>query len=335
MTGLHEWTERNRWIWSALGVLLLWVLLGVLTSRLTLANLSGVAQSAAFLVLPALGQMFVVTTGRGNIDLSIPSTITLSAFLSVNIIGGSNAMLPAGLAAVLAAGLAIGAANAFFVLRLRIPAMIATLGVGYILATAALLANRQFTTYTVSSALSFVANQRLGAVPVVLILAVLAVAASSFVMRRTVYGRLLTAVGQSLPAAELSGVRSSSIVSIAFLISGGLAALDGMLLAAHAGGAFLGVGTPYLLDSIAAVVLGGTLIAGGSATTLGVLSGAFLLVLIVTTIQVAGLSIGMQELIEGVIVVLVLALSGGSSQTRSKVLGRGGFISVLRRVGSR
>ncbi len=328
MSRFNDWAERNRWVWSALGVLLLWLLLSVLTSRLTLANLSGVAQSAAFLVLPALGQMFVVTTGRGNIDLSIPSTITLSAFLSMNIIGGSNAMLPAGFAAVLAAELAIGAANALFVLRLRIPAMIATLGVGYILATGALLANRQFTTYTVSKALSFVANQRLAGVPVVLILAVFAVAVASLVMRRTVFGRLLAAVGQSLPAAELSGVRSGKIVSIAFLISGALAALDGMLLAAHAGGAFLEVGAPYLLDSIAAVVLGGTLIAGGSATSLGVLSGSFLLVLIVTTIQVAGLSIGMQEVVEGVIVVLVLALSGGR-QTRNP-RGRAGFISALR-----
>lgn len=334
MSGFHHWAERNRWVWSALGVLLLWLLLDVLTARLTLANLSGVAQSAAFLVLPAVGQMFVVTTGRGNIDLSIPSTITLSAFLSMNIIAGSNSMLPVGLAAVLAAGLAIGAANAFLVLRLRIPAMIATLGVGYILATGALLANRQFTTYTVSSALSFVANQRIASVPVVLILAVLAVAVASFVMRRTVYGRLLTAVGQSLPAAELSGVRSGKIVSIAFLISGALAALDGMLLAAHAGGAFLEVGTPYLLDSIAAVVLGGTLIAGGGATALGVLSGAFLLVLIVTTIQVAGLSIGMQELVEGVIVVLVLALSSGGGRTRP-MRNRPGFPRILRRAGTR
>lgn len=334
MSAFQKWAERNRWIWSALGVLLLWLLLGVLTSRLTLANLSGVAQSAAFLVLPALGQMFVVTTGRGNIDLSIPSIITLSAFLSMNIIAGSNALVPAGFLAVLAAGLAIGAANAFFVLRLRIPAMIATLGVGYILATGALLANRQFTTYTVSPALSFVANRRVAGVPMVLILAVIAVAIASVAMRRTVYGRLLAAVGQSLPAAELSGVRSGRIVSIAFLISGALAAIDGMLLAAHAGGAFLEVGAPYLLDSVAAVVLGGTLIAGGSATSLGVLSGAFLLVLIVTTIQVAGLSIGMQELIEGVIVVLVLALSSGAPQTRNFRI-RNGFRAMFRRAGAR
>jgi len=316
MSGFARWAERNRWIWSALGVLLLWLLLGGLTSRLNLANLSGVAQSAAFLVLPALGQMFVITTGRGNIDLSIPSIITLSAFLSMNIIAGSNAMLPAGLAVVVAVGLAIGAVNAALVLRLGIPAMIATLGVGYILATGALLANRQFTTYMVSPALAFVANGRIGALPLMLIVAVVGVIVSSFVLRRTVYGRLLSAVGQSLPAAELSGVRSGTVIAIAFLISGALAAVDGMLLAAHGGGAFLEVGAPYLLDSIAAVVLGGTLIAGGSATALGVLSGAFLLVLIVTTMQVAGLSLGMQEIVEGIIVVLVLALSSGAAEGR-------------------
>ena len=315
--------RRNRWIWSSLGVLALWLLLGAATSRLSLGSLSGVAQSASFLVLPSLGQMLVVTTGRGNIDLSVPGIITLSAFLSMNIIAGSDAMLPVGLVAVLGAGLCIGAVNATLVLGLRIPAMIATLGIGYVLATGALLANRAFTGYVVSPSLSFLANGRLGEVPVILVLAIAAVLLCALVLRRTVYGRLLVAVGQSLPAAELSGVRSAKIVGIAFLASGALSALDGMLLAAHAGGAFLEVGTPYLLQSVGAVVLGGTSIAGGSATSLGTLSGSFLLVLIVTTMQVAGLPLGMQEIIEGIMIVLVLALSSGSGRAgRAKPLVR-------------
>ncbi len=316
MNRFAGWSERNRWIWSALGVALLWLVLAAATARLTLESLSGVAQSASFLVLPALGQMFVVTTGRGNIDLAIPSTITLAAFLSMNILGGSDAMLPACLAAIAAAGLGIGLVNAVLVVRLRIPAMIATLGVGYVLATAALLANRHFTSYVVAPSLAFVANRRMLGVPVMVIAAAAAVLAAGFILRRTVYGRLLSAVGQSLRAAELSGVRSGRIIASAFLASGVLAALDGMVLAAHAGGAFLEVGSPYLLQSVGAVVLGGTLISGGSATALGTLTGAFLLVLLVTAMQVIGLPIGVQEILEGVVIVLVLALSGQTGRAR-------------------
>jgi ribose transport system permease protein len=84
---------RNRWVWAAIGVLVLWASLSLLTERVSLHALSGVAASAAFLLIAALGQMLVVTTGRGNIDLSIPSVITLSAYVTVIVSGGQDANL--------------------------------------------------------------------------------------------------------------------------------------------------------------------------------------------------------------------------------------------------
>jgi ribose transport system permease protein len=112
---------RQRWIWSALGVLVLWVCLSLLTERVSLHALSGVAASAAFLLIAALGQMLVVTTGRGNIDLSIPSVITLSAYVTVTVSAGLDANLPAAIAAVAALGLVVGLVNAALVILLRIP----------------------------------------------------------------------------------------------------------------------------------------------------------------------------------------------------------------------
>jgi ribose transport system permease protein len=76
MRDLLRIAERHRWIWAALAVLILWLCLSLLTQRVSFHALSGVATSAAFLLIAALGQMIVVTTGRGNIDLSIPSVIT-------------------------------------------------------------------------------------------------------------------------------------------------------------------------------------------------------------------------------------------------------------------
>jgi ribose transport system permease protein len=296
-----------------LGVLLLWLILGAMTQRLSLHALSGVATSAAFLLIAALGQMLVVTTGRGNIDLSIPSVVTLSAFATVTISGGQDAGLPLTLLAVAALGLATGLVNAALVVLLRIPAIIATLATGYMLATLTLLVNRRVKSSGTSETLDWLATGRVAGVPVVALLALFLALVASLALARLAYGRHLSAVGQSWPAARLASVPAGRTTASAFAASGLLAALAGMLLSAYAGGAFLEMGLPYLLQTVGAVVLGGTLIAGGSATPVGTLFGALLLVLIIVTMQVAGLPLGAQDIVQGLVIILVLALAGPSS----------------------
>ncbi|UNC12756.1 ABC transporter permease [Acidiphilium multivorum] len=311
------WLRRNRWSFAAIGVLALWAALDLATSRFSLQNLSGVASSASFLAVVALGQMFAVATGGGNIDLSVPSVITLSAFVTMILSGGTDAGLALALPAVVLVGLAVGAVNAFLILRVRIPAIIATLAVGYVLDTAVLITNRGFTTFGVSPALHLVAAGRVFGVPLILVVAVLLAGAASAVIHRTGYGRSLMAVGQNAVAADLAGARVGRITTAAFMISGVLAALDGALLSAHAGGAFLGMGKPYLLESVGAVVVGGTLIFGGSATPLGTLLGSVLLVLIVTTMQIAGLAGGVQDVMQGGVIIAVLLAAGAGASRRT------------------
>lgn len=318
MTALMERLERHRWIWSALGVLLLWAVLSITTGRFSLHSLSGVAVSASFLTLVALGQMLVVTTGRGNIDLSIASVLTLSAYASIVVAAGSDARLPLALAAVLGIGLVTGLANALLVVVLRIPAIIATLATGYILATATLIANRWAAGFSMSPLLKTLAAGRVEGVPLMLVIALVAVALAGLLLGRTVYGRRLSAVGQNERAAALAGIRTGRVVTGAFLASALLAALTGMLLGAYVGGAFLEMGQPYLLQSLGAVVLGGSLIFGGSSTALGTLCGSFLLILIVTTMQIAGLPAGTQDIVQGLVVIAVLALAGGRAVRRRR-----------------
>ncbi len=311
------WLRMHRWSFSAIGILLLWAMLSLATARFSLNSLSGVASSASFLAVAAIGQMFAVATGGGNVDLSIPSVITLSAFLTMIVSGGSNAGLFAALPLVLAVGLATGAINALLILWLRIPAIIATLAVGYVLDTAALLANRRFTTFAVSPILRTLASTHIAGVPMILLLAGALAACSAALISRTSYGRTLMALGQNEVAASLAGAHVGRITTIAFMLSGALAAIDGALLSAHTGGAFLGMGRPYLLQSVGAVVVGGTLIFGGSATALGTLLGAVLLVLIVTTMQIAGLPGGVQDMVQGVVIIAVLAAAGAGLSRRS------------------
>lgn len=311
-----SFARRHRWIWAALGVAALFVLLSLGSDRFSLSSVSGVARSASFLALVALGQMFVVATGRGNIDLSVASVVTLAAFVTVTLADGSDARLPLALGAALGIGAAVGLVNAFVVVRLRIAAMIATLAMGYILATATLIVNREVRGFETAPTLAFLASGRVEGIPVIALVALAAAVLAAWVLRRTAYGEALSATGQNLRAAELAGVRTGQTVAIAFVVSGMMAALAGALLSANVGGAFLDMGAPYLLQSVGAVVLGGSLIFGGFSTALGTLLGAILLVLIVTTMQIWGLPAGAQDIVQGVVIVAVLALGGAGAIRR-------------------
>ncbi len=310
LSGFMDWSQNHRWVWSAIALFALWIVLSIVTSRFSLSSLSGILLSASFLTIVALGQMFVVTTGRGNIDLSIPSVLTLNAYVALLTIRGEDANLWIGLPVALLIGLAVGLINALLVVALRIPAIIATLATGYVLATATLLSNREIPGFVVSPILRDIAAGRWNGIPVMLIIALVCVALAACVLKYTAYGHWLSAVGQNRAAARLAGVNVNAVVGSAFVISSVLAALIGVLAGAYVGGAFLEMGQPYLLQTIAAVVVGGTLIFGGSATALGTFLASVLLILIVTTMQIMSLPLGTQDVVQGVVVILVLGLAG-------------------------
>jgi ribose transport system permease protein len=313
MIPLHkfiELTQSHRWIWSALAVLIFWGALSVVTDRFSVASLSGILLSASYLSIVVVGQMFVVTTGRGNIDLSTASVVTLSAYVALLTVSGRDVNLTWGVPVALGLGLLVGVVNAALVVRVRVPAIIATLATGYVLATATLLCNRSIHGFAVSPALKTIAAGRIFGAPIMLFVCIGLIALAEFVLRRTVYGRTLSAVGQNRIAARLAGIPVDRVVATAFVISSVLASLMGLVLGAYVGGAFLEMGQPYLLQSVAAVVIGGTLIFGGSASAVGVFFASVLLILMVTLMQIMQLPPGSQDMVQGVVVILVLALAG-------------------------
>ena len=306
------------WIWALLGVCGLFFLLSAGAGQVNLGNLTGIATSAALLCVVAIGQMLVVTTGNGAVDLSIPSVITFSAFLTTSSINGVDARLPLGLAAAVGAGAAVGWANALIVNRLRIPPIIATLAVGYILTTATLVFNRGFQTYAVSPMLAYVASGRLFGIPVILGVVLVLTLLTGSLLHGTVYGCNLSAVGQNRRAAYLAGVPVERTTRLVYVLSGCLAALGGMLLSGRVGGAFLEMGTPFLLQSVGAVVVGGSSILGGSGNAFGTFLGSVFLVMVVTTMQVLRLAQGFQEIAQGILLILVLAAATVREQRSSR-----------------
>jgi len=317
MRRVQEYAQANRWVWAALGVVLLWVVLSAVSGRWSLSSLSGIVLSASFLTVVALGQMLVVTTGRGNIDLSVSAVLTQSAFLALVVIKGDDGLIWLGVLVAVVLGAGVGLVNAALVTWLRIPAIIATLASGYILASAALMTNAvNFGPRLAAPGLKALAAGKFGGVPVFAIVTLALVLLVALVLRHSVYGARLSAIGQSRAAARLSGVRVNVVLTVAFVASGVLAALMGLVLGAYVGGAFLEMGQPYLLQSVAAVVLGGTLINGGKGTALGTWFAAILLILMVTIMQILSLPRGTQDLVQGVMVILVLALAARTPSRR-------------------
>lgn len=318
MRSLQDFAQSNRWIWAALAVAVLWILLSVVSGRWSIASLSGIVLSASFLTCVALGQMLVVTTGRGNIDLSITGVLTQSAFLSLVVVQGQDARIWLGVLAALGLGAGVGLVNAALVIWLRIPAIVATLATGYILASAALMTNAaNFGPRLVAPGLRWLASGKVGGIPVFALVTLALVIAAALILRHTIYGRRLSAIGQNRAAASLAGVPVNRVLIAAFVASGILAALTGLVLGAYVGGAFLEIGRPYLLQSVAAVVLGGTLITGGHGTAVGTWFAAILLILMVTIMQILSLPRGTQDLVQGVVVILVLALAARGPSRRT------------------
>lgn len=306
---LREAFSRHVWLYTVVGSLLLWIAISFITGSFSFDSVVANAVSAAILCIPSLGQMIVVTTGRGAIDLSIPSVITLSAFLSTGIANGRNSHLPLAILVVLGITVVVGLVNALLVLLLRIPAIIATIAMGYILTTACLIYNRYYTAVAIPPALTAIIRNRVFGIPYSLLFVIALIALTAWLLNRTRYSRNLSAVGQNLEAAYLAGLRVQRIQVIAYVWCSVLAGLGGIFSATRVGGAFLGMGDSYMMETVGSVVIGGTLIFGGRATAVGTYFGALFLGLVGTAMYIAGLPIGGQNIIKGAIIVAVLLLA--------------------------
>lgn len=319
MTKIKKYIQENNWVWAAAGAFLLWFIMGISSGRLNLESFLSNAFIASFLVILSFGQMLVVTSGRGAIDLSIPGVLTLMAFISMSIINGSNANLPLALFVVVLLSALIGALNGLMVLYLQIPAIIATMAMNYILTTAALLINKNFSIFSIAPVLNNLIQTRIGGVQLMIYLVLLLSVGFWFLLNRTPYGKSLQALGQNREAARLAGIKVNRVEILTYSFSSILTGISGILISARVGSAILGMGDDYTLETIASIVVGGTLISGGKANVPGTLAGCLFLGLIVTAMQIMGFSVGAQNIAKGALIILIL-LIGGGSQIFSKPL---------------
>jgi ribose transport system permease protein len=301
---------RVRRLFDVLGILPMLVgvavLFALLTPKfLTAANLMNVARQASINVVLATGMTFVILT-RG-IDLAVGSVLGVTAVLAVQL-SLLDAWAWSAVPASLAAGAVIGALTGAAVAYAGLAPFIITLGTYTALRGAAFLLGGGTTVINNDLAFGWIGNDYLGPVPWLVVIAVLVVAASGFVLRRTVFGRDVYAVGGNPEAARLAGINEGAVLVGVYAISGTFAALGGVMSASRLYSANGQLGTGYELDAIAAVILGGTSFAGGVGTVLGTLYGALIIAMLNNGLTLMNVSFFWQLVAKGSLIVLAVGI---------------------------
>jgi ribose transport system permease protein len=282
---------------------------------LTLDNLVNVLRQHAVLLILAVGQTLVIIS-RG-IDLSVAATAALAA--SVMGVSYAHYGLPQGVAVLLGlmAGLAVGAFNGFVITRWHVPDIIATLGTLTAVRGIALLVTggqpvpdfrqvvegrRMPPVITTLGAGSFYG------VPLIIVVALVCCGIGAFILARTKLGRSIVAVGGNREAAHVSGINVNRTKFLVYLISGGLAAVGGMMMSGRLASANALMLNLMELSTIAAVVIGGTALFGGEGRVSGTIIGVFIIGLLSNGLNILGLADFWQRVATGLIIILVVAL---------------------------
>ena len=312
----HRLLLAKPWIWSFAATAAVWIITVLFTGGASSLGLSQAALTfAAFSVVVGIGQMFVITLGPGNIDLSVPATMTLSGTLALKLMDVQDSMILVGLILSVGLGSIIGLGNYALIKLLRIPPIIATLSMSFIVQSTAIWANRGLRIKPPDMLASFTTSSLFG-IPNVALVALILSAVAWLLLEKTIYGRWISAVGQSMPAARMAGIPVDGTRLVTYILCAVLASLCGYLLASFSGGAALNMGTEYLLMSIAVVVIGGTAVAGGNSNIPGIWGASLFMFLVVSMLNTYGFGAGFRLILTGLIIIAVILVAGGRRSTR-------------------
>lgn len=309
----EPWTHRLRdvgfWAeWAALvGLIVLVVVFQIANPTfLSTGNISSMLVAAAILVILAVGQTFVVATG--GIDLSVASIMTFGAVVFGWTYTSGWGLFGASLAA-LVAGTAVGAANGVLIARGRITDFIVTLGMLSAASGAALVLADGKPVTIIDTTLLKLSTGGIGIFGWTVLIAAGVALIAHGVLFHTRFGTHVLATGGSAEAATATGISTGRIKIAVYTISGLLAGLGAILLIARVGAAEPASNTSFLLNSVAAVVLGGVSLLGGRGTITGPVIGALLLTALTNGLTLLGVSQFYQPLAVGVVVVLAALLT--------------------------
>jgi rhamnose transport system permease protein len=299
---------REFGIIAALGLLVV-VTIAIQPRFFSQQELTFVLENTCVFALLAIGETLVVLTR--NVDLSVGSVLGLSAFLSADLFG-KHPGIPIVVVFLVGLGIGIGCGfvNGALVTIGRVPSLVVTLAMLYVIRGIDILVvgSGQVVASSLPNAFINIPQATIGGVPYLAIVVAIVVAAVAYALRTFRPGRDLYAIGSNPDAARLAGLRIGRRVFATFLISGALAGVAGVLWAAQYGTIDSTAGTGYELTVIASVVVGGVAIFGGSGTVVGAALGALLLTTINSALYVLGISAFWDQAIAGMLLLGAIAL---------------------------
>ncbi|WP_117208008.1 ABC transporter permease [Allorhizocola rhizosphaerae] len=301
---------RERGVWVALaatltiGGLLVYADGGALFGQSSTVSM---LQRAAGLGIVAIGQTFAILAG--SLDLSVGFVISLTSLIAAETMAGSNGMVAPAILAVLAVSAGIGLVNGLLITKLRINAFIATLGVGLVI-KGYLEHGYAGPAGSVPASFQRLGYDRIGPIPMSFLLMVAVAVVSWVVLKRTRFGHHVLAVGGDVDVARLSGVRTDRVLIRTHVICSLCAGIAGLYLASRLGAGAPRVGAEggYDLESIAAVVLGGTVLAGGRGGVAGTVGGVALLAAIDSVFNQLAIDPFFKQVVRGTVIIAAVAV---------------------------
>jgi ribose transport system permease protein len=253
----------------------------------------------------AVGQSILMVSGE--FDLSVGSTAGLAAVVCAWSMTHGVPVVP-GIAIGIAVGIAVGAVNAFSVVKLGIPAFIATLGMLYVAEGVTLMVGGGGTIFPLPAVIGTIGSARVFHLSYSFLLLVVLVVCGELVLRKTTFGRAAYAVGGNAEVARVAGISVGRVKTAAFLLTGALAAVAGILIMASVASADSQIGSGYELTVIAGVVVGGVSLFGGIGSVIGAFLGVLLLQVVQSGLVVAGLSANWQTVAVGTIMIIAVGI---------------------------
>lgn len=278
------------------------------------ANIMNITRQSGATAVMAVSMVFVI--GMGHIDLSIGSVVALSAMI-ISLILQSTGNIALALLGGLGMGAFVGFVNGMAVVKVKIPAFLATLGTQSIIRGIAMWTTKTKAVPITKESFNFwFGSGNVAGIPVLLIWTIAALVISAFALNYTPYGKRVMATGGNYSAAKYSGVKVERLTVIVFAVMGAVSALAGALFAGRMNTARWSYGEGVEMDVIAAVVLGGTSMAGGNGSAVGAIIGAILINMINNGLVIGGFDTAQQTMMKGIIILLAVGLGSIGNKKR-------------------
>jgi ribose transport system permease protein len=280
-------------------------------ASVALAQATNIIRLSVFLGVIAAGQTVVILSGGEGIDLSVGAVVTLTAILVYVICNGRDEMVLQGLAVALLVGAIIGFLNGVGVTLLRISPLVMTLGMSGVITGLILVAQHGNVSGAVAPTMTrVIARPLIFNIPGAIIIWIVFGFFMWLLLERTEFGKSLYAIGVNRVTSHLSGINVTGMVMTTYTLAGLLAGLGGFLVVGNTGVVFINLGNPFLFPSIAAVVVGGTLLSGGKGSYWGTMAGSLVLTLLTSLLTTMQMPDSVRRMVLGGTLLILISIYG-------------------------